>query len=194
VSARRRGEVLAIVVRALLLLPFALALWYLAAFPAGWVAAKVASPAIAAAAGDVRALSWREATAIYHVAVEGPYRPGRPVSAEADVEIETGRYTFGIALFAALSLAWRGAWRWKPLAAGAAVLLVVPAWGIAFDALRQLGQAAALAPLIGWSAGAREGIALGFQVGSLLLPTLLPVAMFLAFNPAAWWPAEASAG
>ena len=43
-----------------------------------------------------------------------------------------------------------------PLAAGAAVLLVPPAWGIAFDALKQLATTAQPAPVALWLAGHPE--------------------------------------
>jgi hypothetical protein len=92
-------------------------------------------------------------------------------------------YTYGIALFAALALAvsgWRRPWR---LAIGGVILLLLPSVGIAFDALRQLGSSPELAPLLAWPKGLRESIALGYQVGSLLLPTLGPIVVWLALYP-----------
>ena len=95
-------------------------------------------------------------------------------------------YTFGIAVFAALALATRG-WRTPVrMAAGVALLLPLPALGISFDALRQLGSTPEIAGMLAWTATTREAIALGYQVSSLLLPTLAPIIAWLALFPAAW--------
>lgn len=84
-------------------------------------------------------------------------------------------YTYGLALFVALMLAARA-----PVAkilAGAALLLPFQGWGIAFDFLAQVGIG--LGPDISASAGLanwrRELIALGYQLGSVILPSLGPV-------------------
>ena len=91
-------------------------------------------------------------------------------------------YTFGLALFVALMLAARvRAWM---IVAGAALLVPFQAWSITFDFLAQLGirsgaAVAAQAGLLGWR---REAIALGYQVGALILPSLAPVLLWVAFN------------
>ena len=68
---------------------------------------------------------------------------------------------------------------WKILL-GAAALLPFQSWGIAFDFLVQVGirlgpEIAAQAGLFGWR---REAIALGYQIGSLILPSLMPVVLW----------------
>jgi hypothetical protein len=64
-----------------------------------------------------------------------------------------------------------------------AVLLPFQAWGIAFDFLAQIARlgsdASAQAGLSGWRL---EGVALGYQVGSLLFPSLMPVVLWAAFS------------
>ena len=72
---------------------------------------------------------------------------------------------------------------WKILV-GAAVLLPFQSWGIAFDFLAQVGvrlgpEVSAQAGLQGWRA---ETIALGYQLGSLIFPTLLPVVVWATFS------------
>ena len=175
-----RREVLRIFGLALLLLPPCLAAWFFAAAAIGWLPSRLASPAIAAAAGPVTSIDTSARHVIYAVSVEGAYRPGGSQQAEARVEVPAATYTFGLAIFLALALAVKG-WRQPArLALGIAILLPLPAVGIAFDALRQLGSAPQLAELLGWRGGTREAIALGYQVGSLLLPTLAPIATWLA--------------
>jgi hypothetical protein len=93
-------------------------------------------------------------------------------------------YTYGLALFIALMLGTR-ARAWKILL-GAAILLPFEAWGVAFDFLAQVGvlsgpDVAARAGLWGWQ---REAIAIGYQAGSLIFPSLVPVLLWAAFNRA----------
>ena len=181
-----RRDVLATVLRALGWLPLTFALWYLAAAPVSWVPARLAAIAIAGAAGKVERMEVTRPSTAYSVLVEGPYRPGRSDRAQARVEVAAAIYTVGIALFAALALA-SHAWRTPARAAlGLALLLPLPAVGKAFDALRQLGSTAELAGLLAWPPAMREAIALGYQAGSLLLPTLAPVIVWLALFPSTW--------
>jgi hypothetical protein len=107
-------------------------------------------------------------------------------AATADVEVAAATYTYGIALFLALSLA-GGSWR-KPklLFTGLGIVWLSSAWGIGFDALRQLAISPELAAHVAIGTAARTFIAFGYQLGSLLLPTLLPIALWLGFNPQVW--------
>lgn len=91
-------------------------------------------------------------------------------------------YTYGLAIFLALMLAERATW-WKILV-GAALLLPFQSWGIAFDLLSQVGiklgpEVSALAGLSGWRA---EVIALGYQLGILIFPVLMPVMLWACFS------------
>ncbi len=181
-----RREVLATAGRALLWFPLCLAAWYFAAGAFGWPPARIAAPAIGAVAGKVTQVEAGKRTVTYVVEVEGPYRPGGSPRAEARVDVPAATYTFGVAIFTALALAARG-WRQPArIAIGLAILLPLPAFGIAFDALRQLGVAPQLASLLAWGPATREAIALGYQVGSLLMPTLGPIAAWLVLFPGAW--------
>lgn len=181
-----RREAAALVVRALLWLPVCLVAWYFAAGAFAWFPVKVASAAIDAVAGKVEKVEIAQRFVAYSLAVQGPYRPGEMARAEARVEVPAATYTFGIAIFVALVLA-AGGWRAPArLALGVAILIPLPAFGIAFDALRQLGAERQLAALLAWGRGTREAIALGYQVGSLLLPTLAPIIAWLALFPGAW--------
>ena len=178
-----RREVLVVFGVALLLLPLCLAAWYFAAGAIAWVPSRVASIGIGASAGKVVKVEASGRNVAYLVDVEGPYRPGSSQRAEARVDVPAGNYTYGLAVFAALALAVRGWRRPMRLAGGLGILVLLPAFGIAFDALRSLGQAAELAPLLAWGPAAREAIALGYQVGSLLLPTLGPIVVWLVLFP-----------
>ena len=179
-----RAAVLAFLGRTLLALPAALVVWYLAAPWLDALAAHVARPPIAwMSDGDVQRPVMREQRAYYKVRLQAPYAGARTAPpAEAEMDVNVSLYTFGIALFAALSAAARFSRRVVPVAAGLAVLALLPAWGVAFDVLKQLATTRDLAPYLAYSEATRTAIALAFQVGSLLLPTLAPVALWVALN------------
>ncbi|HVP70230.1 MAG TPA: exosortase H-associated membrane protein [Gemmatimonadaceae bacterium] len=179
-----RGAVLAFLGRTLLALPVALALWYLAAPWLDALAAHVARPAIAwMSEGSVAPPVMRGGRAFFQVRLQAPYAGARTAPpAEAELDANVSLYTFGIALFAALSAAAKFSRRVVPIAAGLAVLARLPAWGVAFDVMKQLATTRELAPYLGFSDATRTAIALAFQIGSLLLPTLAPVALWVAFN------------
>ena len=90
-------------------------------------------------------------------------------------EVGALTYTYGLALLLALMLAARA--RVVKILAAAALLLPFQGWGIAFDFLAQVGIG--LGPDVSASAGLanwrRELIALGYQLGSVILPSLAPV-------------------
>lgn len=97
-------------------------------------------------------------------------------------EVNPLLYTYGLAFFLALMLAARA--RGWAILAGAALLLPFQAWSVAFDFLAQVGirlgpEVAAQAGLSGWRV---EAIALGYQVGTLILPSLVPIVAWAAFN------------
>jgi hypothetical protein len=176
-----RRQVLGIFGRALLWLPVCLALWYVAAPAISWVAGKAASPLLGAAGAKVASMKLDGAAITYTFTLEERYVPGRaPRAASVDVEVKGAIYTFGVALFLALALAARESRRLRAIALGVVVLAILPAWGITFDALKQLLAAPDLRAFLPWPPTAREAIALGYQVGSLLLPTLAPIALWVA--------------
>lgn len=98
------------------------------------------------------------------------------------VEVAPLVYSYGLALFLTLALA--SCTPWTRLVAGVAALLPFEAWGIAFDFLSQ--AAIRLGPQVsaqaGFGSAQREVIAFGYQLGSLILPPLVPVAVWAAVN------------
>ncbi len=104
-----------------------------------------------------------------------------------DVPTNPLQHTFGIAFFLALLLASRPAGlAWKAVA-GCAVLLALASMGLACDVMVRLGSLAAPSggPVFAFNAAAREAIALGYQLGTLIFPTVIPVLLWGAMNRAA---------
>ena len=84
-------------------------------------------------------------------------------------------YSYGLPFFAALCLA-TDPKRWKGLAVGLAVLLAVAVWGTTFAFLQQvfIAQGAIAARDFLPTPLERNLIALGYQLGTILLPVAVP--------------------
>jgi hypothetical protein len=104
--------------------------------------------------------------------------------AELIAEVETARYAYGLPLFLALLFAARGRHMAGKALAGYVLLLVPQAFSIVFSVLKQIIVAGGSPAALGIAAWQMEGIALGYQFGSLLLPTLAPVLLWLWFDHA----------
>ncbi|APV50885.1 hypothetical protein BWI17_15025 [Betaproteobacteria bacterium GR16-43] len=180
-----KREVLLLLGRTLLALPVAMALWYFASPFLNEFAGHVAKPVIGVSSGGtVTTVAMRDRTVHYEIRLYPEYQAGRArPPAHADVDVNASLYTFGLALFLALSAAARASRRAAPVFAGVVALMLLPAWGVTFDALKQLAGTPELATYLGYSGTGREAIALGYQVGTLLLPTLAPIALWLGLNP-----------
>lgn len=185
-----RRAILLVAGRALLLLPAFLALWYVVSPALSWIGGKAALPFIRIGA-DNATMELRDRSVAYTVTFEKPYGAGGSPRAVAEFEVLAPKFTYGIALFLALCLAAKESrGRVLGILAGAALLVVLPGLGIACDTLRSVGGVLELQPFIRWSAGARELIALGYQAGTLLLPTLAPIATWLVLAQSFWAPGE----
>ena len=85
-------------------------------------------------------------------------------------------YSFGLPMFAALTLAAREP-RWlRALAIGYVALVPAIAWGVLADFLKNIAITAApqVASQAGFSPIQREMIVFAFQFGSLILPAVVP--------------------
>lgn len=169
------------ILRTLLWLPPCLAAWYFGARIHAAIAGGLARVLVALfKPGIVSGVEQPGVDLVFVTTLEVQPAPGQV--ALLLPEVNPLLYTFGLAFFVALMLAARAPW-WKILA-GAALLLPFQGWGIAFDFLAQVGVRlgpgiAAQAGLSGWRT---EAIALGYQVGALILPSLMPVVLWALFN------------
>lgn len=169
------------VLRILLWLPPCFAAWY---FSSHYHAAVVGELALLLVqqfkSGIVSALEHPAINLVFVTTLQVHPEPG--MTALLLPEVNPLLYTYGLAFFLALMLAAGAKW-WKILV-GAAVLLPFHSWGIAFDFLAQVGvklgpEISAQAGLLGWRS---EVIALGYQVGNLIFPSLIPVVLWALFS------------
>jgi hypothetical protein len=113
------------------------------------------------------------------VTVPGLESRGR---AELVVEADPARYAYGLPLFIALLLAARSRHFLRKAVVGYALLLLPQAFSLSFDVLRQIIVVGGTPARLGIAQWQMETIALGYQIGALLLPTLAPTLIWLWFE------------
>jgi hypothetical protein len=100
------------------------------------------------------------------------------------VDVNLLLYSFGLPLFAALTLAAHERRYKRYLAIGYGVLMPVVAFGAFADFLKNVAitSGAAVASQTGFVAWQREAIAFAFQFGSLILPAVTPAVLWIAMH------------
>ena len=160
-------------------LPAAFAVWYLGAplllAPARFLAEAVLRTGF----GDI--VSSVEASSALMTVIT-TLKPGQAVSGgNVSVDVNLLLYSFGLPMFAALVLAAREQHWMRKLAIGYVAMLPVTAWGAVADFLKNVAITAGpmVASQTGFSAVQREAIVFAFQFGSLILPTVVPAAIWV---------------
>jgi hypothetical protein len=160
-------------------LPVAFTVWYLGA-------PLLLAPAALLAEGVLRGLFAdivsRVDTTGAIVSVITTLKPGQAVSGgNVSVDVNMLLYSFGLPMLAALVLAAREVHWPRKLAIGYAVMLPVTTWGVVADFLKNVAITAGpmVASQTGFSPLQRELIVFAFQFGSLILPTVVPAAIWV---------------
>ena len=161
-------------------LPLTFAVWYFAAPILLWPAALVSDWVSRLGFADlVRAVEQTGAS----VAFTTTLKPGQAIAGGiVTVDVNMLLYSFGLPLFAALTLAAREPKRLRTLTIGYVVLVPAVAWGVVADFLKNVAITAgpAIASQTGFVAWQREAIAFAFQFGSLILPAVAPAVLWVA--------------
>ena len=160
-------------------LPLTFAVWYLAAPVLLYPALVLAEGVLRFGFGDlVRTVASEDATAV----VVTTLKPGQATAGGVvSVDVNLLLYSFGMPMFAALVLAAREKGWPRVLAFGLAAMLPFVALGAVADVLRNLAITAgpAIASQTGFSQAQREAIAFAYQFGTLILPTVVPAALWV---------------
>ena|SRR5688572_114464 len=167
------------VVLTLAWLPVAFGVWYLAAPLLFWPAKLLAEAVLRGGFADiVRSIDANGAV----VTVVTTLKPGQVVAGGmVSVDVNMLLYAFGLPMFAALVLAAREPRWWRILLIGYVTLLPVVAFGVVADFLKNVAITAGpmVASQTGFSQVQREAIVFAFQFGSLILPTVVPAAVWV---------------
>lgn len=179
VRGRRLSPLARFILAVLAWLPATFALWYFAAPVLLWPAALLVDWTTRIGFTDlVRAVEQLGSG----IAFTTTLKPGQSVAGGiVTVEVNMLLYSFGLPLFAALTLAAREGDRIRTLLIGYAVLLPAIAWGVVADFLKNVAitAPAQVASQTGFVAWQREAIAFAFQFGSLILPAVAPAIVWV---------------
>ena len=160
-------------------LPPTFAVWYFAAPILLWPAALVSDWVVSLGFADlVRAVEQTGAS----VAFMTTLKPGQAIAGGiVTVDVNMLLYSFGLPLFAALTLAARDRKRLRTLAIGYIVLIPAVAWGVIADFLKNVAitAPAQVTSQAGFGTWQREVIAFAFQFGSLILPAVAPAIVWV---------------
>ncbi len=177
-----KGTLPRFVVATLGFLPLTFALWYFAGplftFPVKLIVdavARVGFPDI------VRSVEQHASVITFVTSL----RPGSAAGAGAiSVDVNALLYSYGMPMFAALTLAARETGWPRKLVKGIVVLLPLVGWGVLADFLKNIAFSAG--PLVttqtGFSLGDRQVIAFAYQFGALILPTVAPAAVWVLMH------------
>lgn len=173
------------VARVVAWLPVAFVVWHYTAPLLAWPIAAIAELVVRTGFADiVREIGQSGATLAFATTL----KPAGTIvqSGELAVDVDMRLYAFGLPLYAALVLAAREPQWMRHLAVGYAVLVPFATWGVIADFLKSVAIASgpAIASQTGFVAWQRELIAVAYQVGSLVLPTVVPAVTWLATHRA----------
>ena len=164
-------------------LPLAFAVWYFAAPILLWPAKLLVQWVTTVGFGDlVRDVEQQGAIVTFVTSL----RPG-DIGARAgsiSVDVNALLYSYGLPMFAALTVAAREAHWPRRLLVGYAALLPFTAWGMLADFLKNVAITAGplVASQTGFVAWQREAIAFAYQFGALILPTVAPAVAWVLLH------------
>lgn len=172
--------------RILLWLPVTFAIWYLTAAwhlaPVAWLAHHLLQFWLPEAVADL-GLRQTELLLITRFGEVGGQLAANPPPGE-NLGFLTNplSYSYSLPLFAALALATPLPGRWRRLAFGLGVLLLIELASMLATQIKTLvfDTGGAFVAQQQWSAPARDAVALAYQLGSLLLPMVMPLVVWMA--------------
>ncbi len=181
-SSSGRSPLARFVLAVLAWLPVTFAVWYFAAPLILWPATLLTDLVARAGFGDlVTAVEQNAAVVTFATSLKAGQAIAGGVVA---VEVNALLYSFGLPMFAALTLAAHEPHWLRALAIGYAALVPAIAWGVLADFLKNIAITAApqVASQAGFSPIQRELIVFAFQFGSLILPTVAPAIVWVLMH------------
>ena len=166
-------------------LPVTFAIWYVAAPILLWPAAFLAEVIGRWAWPDIIRLVEHARAELTFVTTLKAGLAGAP-GGEIVVGVDLLLYSFGLPLYAALVLAAREPGSPRRLFIGYAVLIPFVAWGALADFLKSIAitMGPKIASQTGFVAWQREAIAFSYQFGALILPTVVPLVVWVVTHRA----------
>jgi len=165
----------------------AFAAWHFAAKPlslaCGWIGTRVVE---ALAPVDHAPAAYRDGQLVFAVQPDYVTSGRRALAAGTVYDVTTSArvFTYGLPFFLGLIVASRPRRLVVKALAGTGVIVLLAGATVGFDVLLNLTMLRTNAgdPLFDFSQAAREAIALGYQMGALVFPALLPVILWVALD------------
>lgn len=180
----------AFIARVLIWLPPAFALWYVTAAshlaPVVWLSELILRAWMPEAVAQLR-LQGGELLLVTHFGeVAGRLVSNPPPGENLGFLSNPLSYSYSLPVFAALALATPPPRRWWRLPAGLGILLVVEVASMLATVLKTLAfdVGSVFVAQQHWGTAERSSVALAYQFGSLLLPMVTPVVLWLALHRA----------
>ena len=171
-----RGSLGAFVAKVFAWLPVTFVVWYFAAPVLLWPAAFIVELVTRWGLADiVQGIERARAELTFATTLKPGSASAR--AGEIAVAVDLLLYSFGLPLYAALVLAAKEPGWPRRLVVGYAVLMPFVAWGALADFLKNVAitMGPQIASQTGFVAWQREAIAFSYQLGALILPTVVPV-------------------
>jgi len=176
VAGSSRGSLGAFVAKVFAWLPVTFVVWYFAAPVLLWPAAFIVELVTRWGLADiVQGIERARAELTFATTLKPGSASAR--AGEIAVAVDLLLYSFGLPLYAALVLAAKEPGWPRRLVVGYAVLMPFVAWGALADFLKNVAitMGPQIASQTGFVAWQREAIAFSYQLGALILPTVVPV-------------------
>ena len=184
-AGRARGPLGGFILRVFTWLPVAFAVWYFAAPVLLWPAAFIVELVGRFGFADiVRGIDQARAELTFATTLKAGSAATQ--GGEIAVGVNLMLYSFGLPLFAALVLAAKEPGWPRRLLLGYVVLMPFVAWGALADFLKSVAitMGPQIASQTGFVAWQREAIAFSYQLGTLILPTVVPVVVWVLMHRA----------
>lgn len=172
--------------RVFLFLPACFAAWYwggsVLTIPLHWLTSAL----MHAGFGDLVSAVGQTGTSLDFVTTLRPEHSTIQNSAGGVIEVDVGTltYTFGLPLLAALILAADGSRSASKLIIGYLALLPFHVWSISADALKQMAitSGSGVSSQTGFAQWQLECIAYAYQFGTLILPAVVPIVVWVLLH------------
>jgi hypothetical protein len=180
------GPLVPLLGRILLWLPVTFAIWYLTAAwhlaPVAWLAHHLLQFWLPEAVADLRLHGAQLLLITRFGEVGGQLVANPPPGENLGFLTNPLSYSYSLPLFAALALATPLPGRWRRLAIGLGVLLSIELASMLATQTKTLvfETGGAFVAQQQWGAHARDAAALAYQLGSLLLPMVMPLVVWMA--------------
>ncbi|MGB5098439.1 MAG: exosortase H-associated membrane protein [Porticoccaceae bacterium] len=180
------GPLASLLGRVLLWLPVTFAVWYLTATwhlaPVAWLAHHLLQFWLPEAVADLRLYEGKLLLISRFGEVGGQLVANPPPGENLGFLTNPLSYSYSLPLFAALALATPLPGRARRLAIGLGVLLLIELSSMLATQVKTLvfATGGAFIAQQQWGAQARDAVALAYQLGSLLLPMVMPLVVWMA--------------